>query len=107
MGKGYSKDFIRSMSRIIDILNTENPVLVLTDGCDIICTDCPNNINGRCKNHAKVNTIDKNCLAGYGLDFGTEIRWNDLKKLAYDKIILPEKLPKVCKDCSWQCKTNG
>ena len=94
------------MSCIIDILNTENPVLILTDGCDIICTNCPNNINGKCKDNAKVSLIDNNCLAEYQLEFGTEIHWNELKRLAYEKIIIPEKIPNVCTNCIWQCRTN-
>lgn len=101
-GEGYSAEFVRTMYDRIAFLNKENPILTLCVGCDIICEGCPNNIDGICKNNNKVCNIDKRVLDELGLRAGDNIRWNEVKKLAYDKIILNSKIKYICADCVWR-----
>lgn len=101
VGEGYSREFVQSMSRVIQILHTENPIIELSDKCDVVCGNCPNNINGNCLAEQKVSDIDKRCLAEYGLAVGDKIRWHDLEILAYQKIIRQHLLPSVCRNCQW------
>ncbi len=89
------------MSEIIYFLNSENPLVTLVQGCDIICENCPNNIDGFCLECEKVRKFDEKCLKEYGLNEGEKIRWLDLKKLAQTRIINENKLKSVCKNCSW------
>ena len=87
-------------------MNDNSPVVRLTDKCDVICRKCPDNINGMCLNEEKVSAIDRRCLDELSLDFGDDISWNDLKKLAFENIINCQKLKEVCRDCqcNYLCK---
>jgi len=90
------------MTEIIVILEKENPLLRLTEHCDIICENCPNNIDGICKDNKKVSSIDRRCLETYNMQFDDIIRWSELKKLAYNNIISQKQLATVCHDCAWR-----
>lgn len=94
------------MSDIIDMLERDNPEIILNSGCDIICEACPNNIGGECKDCIKVERIDYNCLSELKLFNGSIINWSDLKRLANKSIIEKNKLDKVCGSCMWKqyCK---
>lgn len=104
VGKGYSDEFVQEMKKIIKILERENPTLMLVDECDILCKACPNKINGKCISSCKVHKIDTACLNECMLGFGDTISWNELKDLAYRKIIAQNKISEVCKGCEWSCK---
>lgn len=99
-GQGYSDDFVCKMSEIIEMLDSENPNVTLTKGCDIICAACPNNAKG-CLCEHKVQSIDRRCLGELNLKFGDTVRWSKLKSLARDNIIIKDKLGVVCEDCQW------
>lgn len=94
------------MSDIIDMLERDNPEIILNSGCDIICEACPNNIGGKCRDCIKVERIDYNCLSELKLLNGSIINWSDLKRLANKSIIEKNKLDKVCGSCMWKqyCK---
>lgn len=82
------------------MLDSENPQITLTERCDIICAACPNNA-AECLCEHKVRGIDRRCLEELNLKFGDTIRWNMLKSLAHDNIIVKNKLDVVCRDCQW------
>lgn len=104
---GYSKKFVEYMKHTIIMFEKENPTIILTNGCDVLCSNCPNNENGVCKDDCTVNNIDRNCIDEYGINFGDTIRWKDLKELAFEKIISQNKICDVCSSCSWNCSKNG
>lgn len=101
-GEGYNQEFVQAMSQITDMLEKENPFLTLTEHCDIICENCPNNIRGICSSDRKVTNIDKRCIEKYDMRFGDTIRWSELKKLAYEHIISKNQLATVCHNCQWR-----
>ena len=80
IGKGYSDEFCENLKKIKDNLKNNNYILV--DSCDDVCTCCPNNIDGKCKDENKVSKYDK---------------------LVKERLAQGEKLnPKeICKDCCW------
>ncbi len=90
-----------SMTEIIRELEQNDPVVELTDKCDVICRKCPHNINGVCLSEQKVTAIDSKCIQKYGLSFGDKLHWSKLKYLAFEKIIDCRKLEEVCKNCQW------
>lgn len=94
------------MSNIINMLERDNPEIILNSGCDIICEACPNNIGGECKDCGKVKRIDYNCLSEFNLVDGSIIKWSELKRLANKSIIEKNKLDEVCGSCIWKryCK---
>lgn len=102
-GKGYSSTFVKEMQRIIVWLEQNNPVLTLTEDCDMVCGSCPNKKSGRCITHCKVNEFDTACLKEYRLSFDSAVSWERLKQLALDKIINKGLLSEVCSGCQWKC----
>ncbi|MBR2177092.1 MAG: DUF1284 domain-containing protein [Clostridia bacterium] len=101
-GKGYSAEFIKSMTDIIKMLEADDPALTVSRECDIVCASCPHNISGICCTDEKVHSIDCRCLEEYGLNFGDVLHWSELKRLADKNIISCQKLKTVCGQCQWQ-----
>lgn len=99
-GKGYSEQFVEHMYAILSKLDRGASVTV-TDGCDAICEGCPNNRRGVCETDEKVRAIDARAIEAMGLHSGDALPWQELSALAKEKIILPEKLKNVCRDCEW------
>lgn len=83
------------------MLNEKNPLITLSENCDIICEFCPNRIGKECTSEHKVRDIDERCLNAYHLDFGDTILWSELKKLAFETVINQSRLKSVCQDCQW------
>ena len=100
-GNGYSPEFIKNMQNTINTLDKYDPLVYLTDKCDIICSTCPNNQNGKCISDEKVKKFDDNVLKATSLSTGSEIRWKTLRELAKKEIILKAMLPEICRDCQW------
>jgi len=90
------------MACITEFLNNNNPVVSLTNECDVICEKCPNNVKGICTSQKKVSDIDKRCIQRYGLSFGDRMQWSELKRLAFEKIIDCHQLGEVCRNCEWR-----
>ncbi len=100
-GKGYSDDFTRNMSSVIEMLERENPEILLECGADIICGSCPNNRGGVCEAAEKVSLYDSAVLNLCGLKEEDVMNWKDLHTLAERNIINTGKLKDVCGSCQW------
>ena len=101
IGKGYSPQFVEHMYRTLQELGQEGSKVVLTDGCDHICTACPNNIGGVCETDDKVRAIDGRALEAMGLKYGDSVQWRELCTLAKKNVIDSGKLKEVCGNCEW------
>ena len=100
---GYSVEFVLHMKKIIASLETNNPSVMLTECCDVICEHCPNRRNHCCLDENKVSAFDHAFLLRCGVDTKMMLSWQELKALALEKIIRQDLLSTVCKDCQWQC----
>lgn len=100
-GKGYSGDFVRNMANVIEMLEGDDPEIILTVGEDIICANCPNNRTHICDSSEKVVGYDNAVLEICGLFAGDVVRWSDFRDTAFDRIISAGRLPEVCGDCQW------
>lgn len=60
-GKGYSADFCKNMANVKKRYNNEK--ITLVEHCDEICSHCPNNKGGKCKEEEKVKSYDKRLKA--------------------------------------------
>ena len=101
VGKGYSAAFVDHMYRILAALDCDGAVVTLTDGCDAICSACPENRDGVCRSEQKVHSIDRRAIEAMGCRFGDTLPWQTLTALARDNIITPQKLLEICRDCEW------
>ncbi len=79
-GKGYSDDFCTNMQKIKDCYKNEEVTFV--EHCDEVCSHCPNNINGKCKDEEKVKKYDAK-----------------VKELMQRGTTLKPSI--VCNDCKW------
>ncbi len=89
------------MKEIIKILDESNPKVTVVQNCDIICQACPNNAEGACLSEPKVNSFDRRCLEICGLKAEDKLSWSELKKFAFEKVIVTNRLGEVCGDCEW------
>lgn len=79
-GKGYSEEFCKNMQTVKNEIEYNNYQLV--EECDEICSHCPNNIKGVCKDNDKVSLYD--AMVKQSIEDGIEP--------------LPEN---ICSDCQW------
>lgn len=99
-GKGYSDIFSSHMAKIIELLDT-NPMVEIITECDEICQKCPNLIEGVCNTADKVNDYDQAVLGKCNLKANTEINWLDFKNQVVKNIIANGKIKEICADCEW------
>ncbi len=102
IGEGYSPAFTEHLTQLIDRFRADNPLIILTEGCDIVCSRCPHNRNGICENDEKVADIDNRSIRAAGLFPGAVLRWSELQHTMYEAVIQSGKLPDICRSCSWQ-----
>ncbi len=101
-GKGYSLEFVRNMTAVIDMLDSTNPEIELTANRDIICCCCPCT---ECRDKALSYDLRVAEICG----ISGKVRWNDFRKTIYEKIIQSGRLKEICSDCQWFyiCEKKG
>ena len=99
-GKGYSDAFTANISEMIALLE-ENPNVRIIDHSDEICKACPHDRCGICDSSDKVKKYDNAVLMLCGIESGTEMKWDEFRKIVSKKIIEENKLADVCGDCQW------
>jgi hypothetical protein len=102
-GHGYSGEFVESLSRIRERLDSSpEQKVVLWNGTDRVCAACPENQNGVCRSAEKVSSYDKKCLQACGLTFGEVLSWDRFRSLVKQRILLqPSVRTGICSDCLW------
>lgn len=101
VGKGYSERFVAHMEQTLAELGRDGAAVTLTDGCDELCSACPNNHGGVCETETKVRAIDGRAIAAMQLHFGDTAAWSDLCARAERGILAQGLLREVCGDCEW------
>lgn len=99
-GKGYSKDFILNMDKIVEKLKQEDAVCEIVFGNDDICKKCPYNTQNICKFKIKVEKMDNIMIKEFNLK-EEKINYLYLKKKILEMKNL-NKIEQVCKNCEWE-----
>lgn len=101
-GLGYSKDFVKGMDKIVDVLNNNDDVEIkLVNCCDDICEKCPNKLEEEiCKTNKKIRILDELTLKEYGLKINESYNFSYVKENIY-KNFSKEKFERICEDCDW------
>lgn len=104
-GYGYSDEFAVHMQKVQDYLKTDDIVHLAVE-TDIICSKCPNNINGACEKPELVARYDSEVLRLCNLSEGEELQFTEFFKLVQEKILEPGLRGEICGDCQWDeiCK---
>ena len=101
-GKGYGEEFTDHMARVIYDME-KNPLreIVLTDGVDTVCENCPNNKEGMCVDNDKVARYDAGVLEACGMNNGDIIQYAIFIAFVKEKVIDSGIRKNICGDCEW------
>lgn len=99
-GHGYDERFTSHMEDVISRLNDDTKIIV-NDGCDEICSHCPNMINNTCIYDNKVYSLDREVLNIAAIRYGQKLIWKDVIALINEHILDAGMLKKICGECEW------
>ena len=103
VGKGYGDIFVANMAAVKERLCAEpNQPIILVDGTDCLCAQCPHQQDGVCKTIEKSNRYDRGCLEACGLKIGEVYTWRQLCRIVCDSVALSfSARESICSDCRW------
>ncbi len=100
-GEGYSPKFVRNMTKIIEKLE-ENPEIQLISGADDLCRTCPNRVGEvDCRSDEKVLCYDAAVLKLCGLESGERLLWQEFSQRVYQEILNRNLREEICGECQW------
>ncbi len=105
-GKGYSTGFTAHMGKMLDLFESQDPLLELVRLTDSICIACPNNLKeaegyDRCSSSEKVIPYDQAVLRKTGLSEHDRLTYSRFKEIVYDKVLKTGMRKEICGDCQW------
>ena len=99
-GKGYSDGFCAHMQSVLNMLQ-DNPEIQVVTESDLICSKCPNLQNGICTTPDLVKQYDTRVLSLCGLTENTRLTWEEFSALITDNILSCKKRKSICGSCQW------
>lgn len=100
VGKGYSEEFVRNMTDIVNGIK-ENSMISLQTEPDVICASCPNLIEAQCSlDRNKVVSKDKDLAKKLGLRTSVSQEAKALFQ-EIDRKMTEEIFEESCHECSW------
>lgn len=99
-GHGYDESFTAHMEAVISDLKDDSDIIV-TEGCDEICSQCPNMTGGRCDDYDRVSYLDTQVMDQTGIDYGKKLRWKDVVSAVNDRILKTAMFETICSECRW------
>jgi uncharacterized protein len=103
-GSGYSSEFIKNFTAIMQQLNApdgDNILLHVVDETDSICAPCPHRLDKLCESQTKIMQLDKAHASVLGLTPGDKITWGEAKQRILKQMTL-EKFHRICQGCEWK-----
>lgn len=101
-GHGYNEAFTRHMKWVSETLRANTDIkITLVEGCDSLCSMCPNNVGGACSSLDKVELMDKNVLSICNLSYGEKLTWAEASENAVRKIFKTDSFIRICESCQW------
>ena len=99
-GSGYSEGFTRHMQDVLELLENGRKVK-LTVAVDEVCSACPNNVEGVCKDCVLVENYDRSVLRLCGLSEGQELDFYEFARLVQEHVISCGRRADICGECQW------
>ncbi|MGP3667201.1 MAG: DUF1284 domain-containing protein [Candidatus Bathyarchaeota archaeon] len=100
-GKGYNLNFVRNVKRILREVEKSTAVVVVVEGCDDVCLECPHRTGVKCMkskdSDEEVRLMDLIWLKELNLNYGEKL---ETLKIVKGRITL-NKLKNVCGKCEW------
>ncbi len=99
-GKGYSEGFCAHMQSVLNMLQDNPPVQVVSES-DLICSKCPHLQEGICSTPDLVRQYDSQVLSLCGLAVNSRLTWDEFSALIAEKILSSGKRKTICGNCQW------
>jgi len=101
-GKGYDYRFVANMEDVVEALGSPKDLVIrLSIGSDDICSLCPNEVRGLCRDESSV--IEKDRSAAMFLDIPEEavIPAEQLIKKVRERLQGLDDFRLICGECEW------
>ena len=103
IGQGYSEEFVRNFSNIINYINS-NPYqncISLINYCDDVCKYCPNKLSSnKCKNETFINYLDDSYKTICNLNYNIHYSLNEINTIIKNHLTI-SKFKTICSNCQW------
>jgi uncharacterized protein len=100
-GMGYSKEYVKNMTRLHQTLRNNPETLVqLVKGPDQLCEKYPNSGEYHCQD-LNIYERDAVILDKMGLTIGQIFKWEDIESRVR-KHVIPTDIQTICETCSWR-----
>ena len=101
-GYGYNKEFTANLREIVRKINSTTSLCAkIVCECDIICSKCPHNIDGRCEKK-RVKELDQIVLKELNQQKGKRVLLSNVLKQVREVFNDRGKLNKTCQACQWK-----
>lgn len=107
-GKGYDRRFVANMEEVVSRLRSPDGTLIhLGIGCDDICSQCPNAVQGLCKDRLSVAEKDRSTALFLGLPEKGMFEARSLLQMVEERLRMLDDIRLVCGECEWAELCNG
>ena len=101
-GKGYSPDFIKNYTRIVEALCKEEELSIeVVTGEDSICRACPHQGERECKVEEKIQGLDARHSQTLNIKGGDVLSWKEAQKRLKERMTI-EAFHRACEGCEWK-----
>ena len=99
-GKGYSRNFVKSMDKVVNSL-TPTALVKITEGADDICRECPHLLKDHlCNRENKVSLLDTSALETLKIKANSIYEYKKLLEALKNNATL-KHFRETCATCSW------
>jgi len=106
-GKGYSREFVDNMSKVLNDLRKDRLALVMiVDKPDNICKYCPNLFQDQCfsddkmSSEKRIKKMDQFVIKTLQININTPYYWQDIQNKIAENFTL-HHMDILCKNCQW------
>ena len=101
-GHGYDAMFTEHMKSVVSKLrNAQETGIVITQGCDELCSMCPHNTGDVCTSLEKVERMDSSVLEICNLAYEERVPWATLAYRGRKRIFEADEFNRICGSCQW------
>lgn len=101
-GRGYDYRFVANMEEVVSILHSPDQLMIhLGIGCDDICLQCPNAVQGMCKDHESVVEKDRSTALFLSLPDEGSFPAGPLLEMVEERLRALDDIRLVCGECEW------
>lgn len=101
-GRGYDHRFVANMEVVVAMLRSPDQLSIRLDvSCDDICSQCPNAVQGLCKDHDSVVEKDRSAALFLSLPEEGTFPAGPLLKIVEERLRELDDIRLVCGECEW------